>query len=87
MATLRAACIQCRGTEADTLLVELANVLQGHVTVCTGDSDVVAVLTACGREGVTMRIENRTYYQGRDMHTSPFGELLLFYNPTILGLG
>ncbi|KAL7370789.1 hypothetical protein ABVT39_011186 [Epinephelus coioides] len=31
-----------------------------------------------------MRIDNRTYYQGRDMHTSPFGELL-FDNPTILG--
>lgn len=73
---LRDACLLCRSTEADTLLVELANVLTGSVTVCSGDSDVVAVLTACGREGITMRMDNKSYREGRDMHTSSFGELL-----------
>lgn len=43
---LRDAFLWCTSTEADTLFVELAYVLKGSVTVCTGDSDVVAVLTA-----------------------------------------
>lgn len=73
---LRDACLQCTSTEADTLLVELANVLEGSLTVCTGDSDVVAVLTACGRKGITMRVDNKSYHEGRDMHMSTFGELL-----------
>ncbi|KAI4792889.1 hypothetical protein KUCAC02_033084 [Chaenocephalus aceratus] len=73
---LREACLGCTSTEADTLLVELANVLGGSVTVCSGDSDLVAVLTACGREGITLRMENRSYHEDREMHTSPFGELL-----------
>lgn len=76
VSTLQEACMRCRSTEADTLLVELANVLEGSVTVCTGDSDVLGVLTACGREGVTMRMDNKSYYQDRDMHMSRFGELL-----------
>ena len=59
-----------------TLLVELANVLKGSVTVCTGDSDLVAVLMACGREGITMRLDNKSYHEDRDMHMSTFGELL-----------
>lgn len=75
LSTLRDACLRCRSTEADTLLVELANVLKGSVTVCTGDSDLVAVLTACGREGITMRLDNKSYHQDRDMHMSTFGEL------------
>lgn len=73
---LRNACLRCTSTEADTLIVELANVLNGSVTVCTGDSDLVAVLTACGREGITMRIDNRSYHKVRDMHMSSFGEML-----------
>jgi hypothetical protein len=56
--------------------VELANVLKGSVTVCTGDSDMVAMLTACGREGITMRQDNKSYHEVRDMHMSTFGELL-----------
>lgn len=73
---LREACTRCTSTEADTLLVELANILKGSVTVCTGDSDIVAVLAACGREGVTLRMDNKSYHEHRDMHASPFGELL-----------
>ena len=76
VSVLRDACLQCTSTEADTLLVELANVLNGSVTVCTGDSDVVAVMTACGREGVTVRLENQSYHEHQAMHTSAFGELL-----------
>lgn len=76
LSTLRDACLACTSTEADTLLVELANVLKGSVTVCTGDSDLVAVLTACGREGITMRLDNKSYREERDMHMSIFGELL-----------
>ena len=76
VSVLRDACLQCASTEADTLLVELANILVGSVVVCTGDSDLVAVLTACGREGITLRMDNRSYREGRDMHTSTFGELL-----------
>ncbi|KAK2812292.1 hypothetical protein Q5P01_000047 [Channa striata] len=76
LATLREACRGCGGSEADTLLVELANALEGAVTVCTGDSDLVAVLTASGREGLTLRLDNRSYREDRAMHDSPFGELL-----------
>lgn len=76
VSVLRDACLRCTSTEADTLLVELANVLKGSVTVCTGDSDVVAVLMACGREGITMRIDNKSYHEHRVMHMSTFGELL-----------
>ncbi|KAJ7984074.1 hypothetical protein DPEC_G00366150 [Dallia pectoralis] len=75
-AILRDLCLRCTSIEADTLLVELANSLTGNVTVCSGDSDVVAVLTACGREGVTMRMDNKSYYVERDMHTSLFGDLV-----------
>ena len=56
--------------------MELANVLKGSVTVCTGDSDLVAELMACGREGITMRLYNKSYHEDRDMHMSTFGELL-----------
>ncbi|KAE8287281.1 hypothetical protein D5F01_LYC13319 [Larimichthys crocea] len=73
---LQEACARCTSTEADVLLVELANILKGSVTVCTGDSDVVAVLAACGREGITLRMDNKSYHEHRDMHASPFGELL-----------
>ncbi|KAJ7983715.1 hypothetical protein DPEC_G00373700 [Dallia pectoralis] len=76
VAILRDLCLRCTSIEADTLLVELANSLMGNVTVCSGDSDVVAVLTACGREGVTMRMDNKSYYVERDMHTSLFGDLV-----------
>ncbi|KAI4797377.1 hypothetical protein KUCAC02_025106 [Chaenocephalus aceratus] len=68
---LREACLGCTSTEADTLLVELANVLGGSVTVCSGDSDLVAVLTACGREGITLRMENRSYHEDREMNAGP----------------
>lgn len=81
LATLREACRGCGGSEADTLLVELANALEGAVTVCTGDSDLVAVLTASGREGLTLRLDNRSYREDRAMHDSPFGELLSEPNP------
>lgn len=76
VSALAEACVRCASTEADTLLVELANILKGSVTVCTGDSDVVAVLAACGREGITLRLDNKSYREDRDMHASPFGELL-----------
>ncbi|KAK2814313.1 hypothetical protein Q5P01_000624 [Channa striata] len=53
LATLR------RGAEgagsADTLLVELANALEGAVTVCT-EIGLTRVLTASGREGLTLRL-------------------------------
>ncbi|KAE8277106.1 hypothetical protein D5F01_LYC23977 [Larimichthys crocea] len=85
---LREACARCTSTEADTLLVELANILKGSVTVCTGDSDIVAVLAACGREGITLRMDNKSYHEHRDMHASPFGELLATpdHNPSKLPL-
>lgn len=73
---LRNACTMCRSTEADLLTVELANILKGEVTVSTGDSDVVAVLTACGRRGLTLRMDNKSYPIDRDMHMSSFGELV-----------
>lgn len=73
---LHEACERCTETEADMLMVELANALRGNVTVCTGDSDIIAVLTASGREGVTLRMDNKTYSKDREMHTTPFGELL-----------
>ena len=73
VSTLRDACLQCKNIEADMLLVELANLLEGSVTVCSGDSDTVAVLTASGREGITLRLENKSYDEDQDMHTSTFG--------------
>ncbi|KAK2813245.1 hypothetical protein Q5P01_000874 [Channa striata] len=73
LATLREACRGCGGSEADTLLVELANALEGAVTVCTGDSDLLAVLTASGREGLTLRLDNRSYREDRAMHDFAFG--------------
>lgn len=76
LSVLLDACSRCRGSEADTLMVELANVLEGSVTVCTGDSDLIAILTASGREGVTLRLDNRSYQEDRAMHDSLFGELL-----------
>lgn len=76
VSVLRNACLLCTSTEADTLLVELANALTGYVTVCTGDSDVLAVLTACGREGITLRMDNKSYHENLSMHKSSFGELL-----------
>lgn len=76
LAILQNACMRCRSTEADMLLVELANILKGDVTVCTGDSDVVAVLTACGREGLLLRLDNKCYQVDRDMHMSFFGDLV-----------
>ncbi|KAK2847502.1 hypothetical protein Q5P01_010501 [Channa striata] len=60
LATLREACRGRGGSKADTLLVELANALEGAVTVCTGDSDLVAVLTASRREGLILRRDNRS---------------------------
>lgn len=75
VSTLAEACIRCASTEADTLLVELANILKGSVAVCTGDTDMVAVLAACGREGITLRLDNKSYRKDRDMYESPFGEL------------
>lgn len=71
------ACKTCVGTEADTLLVELANSLPGSVTVCSADSDVIAVLTARGRSGVILRMDNRSYRCDVEMHTSIFGDLIL----------
>ncbi|KAK2811399.1 hypothetical protein Q5P01_000229 [Channa striata] len=68
---------RCGGSEADTLLVELANALEGAVTVCRGDSDLVAVLTASGREGLTLRLDNRSYREDRAMHDSPAEETAL----------
>lgn len=79
-AVLRDACLRCHSTETDTLLVELGNLLKGSLTVCTGDSDIVAVMTACGCEGITLRLDNKSYHEDRDMHMSRFGELL-FSNP------
>lgn len=76
LATLRDACLSCTSTEADTLMVELANILEGSVTISSGDSDVIAVFAACARPGVTLRMDNLSYTNGRKMHTSPFGELL-----------
>ena len=76
VSTLRDACLQCKNVEADMLLVQLANLLEGSVTVCSGDSDVVAVLTASGREGITLRLENKSYQEDQDMHTSTFGDLV-----------
>lgn len=76
VATLREACLRCSSTEADMLLIELGNILGGHVTVSSGDSDIIATLTACGREGITLRMNNMSYDTNREMHTSPFGELL-----------
>ncbi|KAK7915589.1 hypothetical protein WMY93_011350 [Mugilogobius chulae] len=74
--TLSRACTNCYSVEADELLVELANILEGKVTICTADSDLIAVLTASGRQGITLRMENRSYLGFRDMHNSSFGELL-----------
>nr|BBA49167.1 hypothetical protein ORF54-like [Oryzias latipes] len=71
------ACVECRETEADTLMVELANALTGSVTVCTGDTDLIAVLAASGRPGLTLRLDNKSYTEDRAMHESPFGELLV----------
>ena len=83
---LHDACKRCNETEADVLLIELANTLQGSVTVCTGDSDIVAVMTACGREDITLRMDNKTYHKDREMQTTPFGKLLFAPpgNPTKL---
>lgn len=74
---LGAACKKSVSTEADTLLVELANSLPGTAMVCTSDSDVIAVLTACGREGLTLRLTNTSYTSNRPMHTSVFGDMLM----------
>lgn len=74
---LKAACQKSASTEADTLMVELANILPGTVTVCTADSDVIAVFTACGREGLTLRLANMSYKGDRPMHGSTFANLLM----------
>lgn len=74
---LQNVCYSCRTMEADTLVVELANALTGSVMVCSGDSDIVAVLTSSGRRGITMRMENRSYHTGTEMHCSVFGEMVL----------
>ncbi|KAK2814609.1 hypothetical protein Q5P01_000062 [Channa striata] len=67
----REACRGCGGP-ADTLLVELANALEGAVTVCTGDSDLVAFSRQ--REGRSdSETDNRSYREDRAMHDSPFG--------------
>ncbi|KAK7878271.1 hypothetical protein WMY93_031090 [Mugilogobius chulae] len=72
---LRDACSGCTCIEADTLLVSLANVLSGSIMVCTGDSDLIAVLTACGRKDITLRLENRTYRKDRYEAFPTFCEL------------
>lgn len=72
---LKAACKKSSSTEADTLMVELANILPGTVMLCTSDSDVIAVLTACGREGLTLRLTNNSYIRDRPMHRAAFGDL------------
>lgn len=82
---LDGACRKSSSTEADTLMVELANALPGTVLVCTADSDVIAVLTACGREGLTLRLANTSYDSNRPMHSSAFGDLLA-EAPTVGGL-
>ena len=56
--------------------MELANILKGSVTVCTGDSYLVAVLTACGREDITLRLDNKSYHEDLDMHMLTFRKLL-----------
>lgn len=76
LAILRDACLLCASTEADTLMVELGNILDGAVTISSGDSDLIAVFTSCAREGVTLRVDNLSYRNDQKMHTSPFGELL-----------
>lgn len=72
-----AACKKSSSTEADTLMVELANILPGSVMVCTSDSDAIAVLTACGREGLTLRLTNTSYRSNRPMHRAAFGDLFM----------
>lgn len=74
---LGAACKMSSSTEADTLMVELANILPGTVMVCTSDSDAIAVLTACGREGLTLHLTNTSYIRNRPMHRAAFGDLLM----------
>lgn len=74
---LRAACKKSSSTEADTLMVELANNLPGTVMICTSDSDVIAVLTACGRKGLTLRLTNTSYTSNRPMHRAAFGDLFM----------
>lgn len=72
---LGAACKKTSSTEADTLMVELANNLPGTALVCTSDSDAIAVLTACGREGLTLRLSNSSYANNRPMHDAVFGDM------------
>lgn len=74
---LEAACKMSSSTEADTLMVELANDLPGAAMICTSDSDVIAVLAARGREGLTLRLTNTSYARGRPMHRAAFGDLLM----------
>ncbi|KAK2813038.1 hypothetical protein Q5P01_000903 [Channa striata] len=75
LAALREAC-RVRGSEADTLLVELANALEGAVTVCRGRLGPSRGSHGQREEGLTLRLDNRSYREDRAMHDSPRRELL-----------
>ncbi|MEQ2199203.1 hypothetical protein XENOCAPTIV_027423, partial [Xenoophorus captivus] len=82
---LQKVCCSCKSMEADMLLVELANALEGQVTMCSGDSDLVAVFKAYGCQGLTMRMEKGSYREGSEMHLSAFGELVCARLPGAVG--
>ena len=77
-ADLSKACAKCSTVEADTLMMELARALPGDglKVLCTADTDLLALLTAHGSSGVVVRLENKSYRLGREMHESKFPDLL-----------
>ena len=72
------ACAKCSTVEADTLMMELACLLPGEglKVLCTGDSDLLALLTAHGGSDVLVRLDNKSYFLNREMHESKFPGLL-----------
>lgn len=81
LASLGDACKNCVSTEADTLMVELANSLTGDTMLHTCDSDMVAILTGSGREDLMLRMSNKSYNIDRPMHNSTFGDMLRSTGP------
>lgn len=73
------ACLRCEGVEADTVMIELANGLEGSTVVCTRDTDVVAIMTAVGDTDTIVRLNNLSYKVGKNFFLSPF------YNALVCG--
>lgn len=66
------ACLQCRGVEADTVMIELAANLKDTKMVCTRDTDTIAILTAIGDTDTVLRLDNLSYKRDKNMFLTPF---------------